>query len=431
MTTITFSVRICLSLSACVLLAGCQNFQKQNRVSRQDEAGSTHIAVLSVVPWDRYAETLQPTFKLTPDDALNQSIPNTVAIEEKLLNSFAGKLKVALPQTSVTATETLSQAAGQNPSRTSETTNKTQPGDLSSVSFGPSPLEGKSAAGLPPGTSVLGTPLGVDPILKYWVANALFQEVQLINQQIKNAAFDSDRYDAYLVRLQFSVMARMRDEPYDAYANVSFFVGDFDAGGTVTPPFNIANIANLLEENEKPSLDALSTRSDIIAKIKQEYVCCVGLVDEVITRLQELPLLMTGREEKARDGAVIQQIISRRCGSAKPVTPVIIPLLVTDDIQSALHSRSTEQLIQLGISLSGMFSGVGVAGEGEDFGGVDQAVDPTPRRREPVRPCRGRARTTCSRSTATSRPSRHGERRHNGRPGPLERGRRGGPLLTR
>jgi hypothetical protein len=356
-----YSIRsLSLFGASLALVAGCQSFKKQNRVSRQDEAGSTHVAVLSVVPWESYAESVQPTFKLTPDEALSQAIPNTVAIEEKLINGFLAKVKVALPQSSSSSVETLSRGTGQKPTTTNNATNTTGPGDLSSASFGPSPIDGKSASELPPGTSVLASTLGTDPILKYLVANALFQEVQLLNQQIKNAAIDSKNYDAYLVRFQFSVMPRMRDEPYDAYANVSFFTGDFDSDGPATPPEMIANVFKNV-----PATDASSTnvRAAIVALIRQNYACCPSLVEEFETRLKELPYLKSGGEEKARDQKLADQIIGRRCEGKRGKTPIILPLLVTDDIQAALHSRSTEQIIQLGLALSGMISGVGLGAD--------------------------------------------------------------------
>jgi hypothetical protein len=303
------------------LAIGCQSFSKQNRVSRQDEAGSTHVAILSTIPWQTYAEALQPTFKITAEDALIQAIPDTTGIEEKLVNAFAGKLKIALPQTSTSSTEAITKGTGKEPTSSVESTNKTQPGDVSSITFAPSPLGSATASGLSSSANILTNKLGIDPVLRYLVANALYQEVQLLNQQVKNAAIDESSYTPYLIRLQVSVLPRQRDEPYDAYANISFFLRE---SKDQVPPFDyiVSKVSTKTESSE----------------------------DSAVTE----------RESNPNPLAAPMAILST---SSSPTTPKIIPLLVTDNIDAALHSRATESLVQLAFALSGMVSGVGIGSD--------------------------------------------------------------------
>src|SRR6266481_5558802 len=75
--------------------------------------------------------------------------------------------------------------------------------------------------------SVFGGGVKIDPMLRFWAAAALYQEVKLINRYVTDGAI-ADEYIPYVIRLQVSVMPRKRDLPYDAYSLISFFAGKFD-----------------------------------------------------------------------------------------------------------------------------------------------------------------------------------------------------------
>jgi hypothetical protein len=284
---VTFLSIVVLGVAGC-----CTSLYEQNRASRQDKAASVHMAVLSVAQWEDYRDALQPAFKMTPDDAVSQAIPSTLALEEKFLNAFAAKFKVALPGATSTDTATKILSKGQVVTNSQQITKTTSSGDASALTFADSPAGSQTAAGLPPSTSVLGTPLSVDPMLRYLAATALYQEVQLLNRYVKSAAID-ERYSAYVVRMQITLMPRMRDEPYDAYSTLSFFPGPFkpDTGGG--SPVRIESVGPNSEPNQ----------------VK------------------------------------------------------IVPLLVTDDIEAAMHSRSLDEITQLGLALSAVIQGVGVGAD--------------------------------------------------------------------
>jgi len=168
---------------------GQQELFEPHRVARQDIAGSAHIAVLSVAPWEKYRDSLQPTFKLAADDALALAIPSTLALEEKFLHALAAKFRIALPTTTSTSTFTAKQTDDAKPSTSAERTTTTSSGDASKLTTGAAPEGARTAAGLPAGSpSPLAASTGTDVMLRYLAATAIYQEVQALNFYVKEAA---------------------------------------------------------------------------------------------------------------------------------------------------------------------------------------------------------------------------------------------------
>jgi hypothetical protein len=289
-------------------LFGCAtNLYHQNLPERLDDAASVHVAVLSVAPWREYREAMQPVFDMkTADDALSMVLPSTLTLEETLKDSFSASLQAGMPSTSSTgsaskksvssgssATKEAATAAGASDKSTatqagkttaaSDKSTATQAGKTTAASEKSTADENAAKA---EGTQDKSkTPSAqsssLDPWLRYLAATALYQEVQVLNRYIKDAAIH-EYYSPYLVRLQVSLMPRMQDEPYDAYSNISFFPGEFD----VPARFN------------------LSSMRDPYKGIR------------------------------------------------------VLPLLVTDDIEMAIHEHSLDQTRQFALTLSALFHGV-------------------------------------------------------------------------
>src|SRR5262249_2094419 len=68
---------------------------------------------------------------------------------------------------------------------------------------------------------------GMDPMLRFLVATALFQEVKLLNTYIRDAAIDCN-YEAFVVRLQIALAPVRRGLPLDTVIDLSFFPSDQD-----------------------------------------------------------------------------------------------------------------------------------------------------------------------------------------------------------
>lgn len=211
----------CMLAATLLVLAGCKDLERP---------ASVHVAVLSVAPWDDYRDAVRPTFKLSSDEALALSLPTTAALEEKVLDAFSAKLKVALPGTTLNDTKTTHTETGQPTTAKEDVVRSTTSGDASKLSLDGSPAGDRKASSVGPTNSALATGVGLDPFTRYLTATALYQEVQILNRYVMETAA-SEHWTPYLVRLQVSLMPFRRDLPYDAYSLISFFHGRFDATG--------------------------------------------------------------------------------------------------------------------------------------------------------------------------------------------------------
>ncbi len=262
---------VCACASAPPLLRPSQPIP----VEWADQAARGGLAVLSVAPWDEYVAALQPEFQLTAEQARSQAIPITMRQEAEMLDALASTLKVALPTTSTTSssgfdrsasagTQTSSQATNmtvntdtsatgaapvssqtstQNATNTSGSSGSTsststssssttrQPGDVSKVTLPASP---DLPPALRPSVSPIEGAIDRDPMTTYAAGTALYQEVQLLNRYVKDAALRNKR-SAYVIRLQVSVLPQLRGQAYDAYTMISFSYAPKDSTPVLIP----------------------------------------------------------------------------------------------------------------------------------------------------------------------------------------------------
>jgi len=289
------------------------NFRRDSdrRVCRQADAGTVHVAVLSVAPWEEYVSALQPVFQLTVDQALQDVVPQTGTLDESIFRALAASAKIALPTSTQTQSATDSTNAGTTTS-TSTSTTSSGPGDLDKVPAPPSGPASTAAANLAAAST---TALGFDPMMRRWAATALYQEVQLLNRYVIDAAVPQ-RYRPYVVRLQITLMPSARREPYDTYATISFLSGD-------------------LSSNISYSKLPKATR----------------------------PL------EAGAAAALLRQWVETGAAERPDTVPRVVPLLVTDNLESTRHSEASEQVRQISASLLLMAQNVGVSG------GVQKQLD--------------------------------------------------------
>ncbi len=305
-----FGVKATVLWLSGTMLGGCCHFQS-NLACTQQDAATVQVAVLSVAPWEKYRDAMQPAFKMSSDDALAAAIPNTLDSEQKILDAFAAKAKIALPGASSSDVTTFTSKTGEKPTASESDTTTRSSGDTSKIAFDGSPAGTTTASSLPSGGALSGA-LGSDPLTKYLAATAVYQEVQLLNRYVKDAAI-REGYVPYVVRLQVGLLPWKRDEPYDAYSVISFFMGDFG---------------------------------------KNYAIETVALHNEL------LPTTSTEGHDK-RDVKENWMPPTPPCAAGKG--PLVLPLLVTDDLESALESRSTEEIRQFASALSAVIQGVGVS----------------------------------------------------------------------
>lgn len=301
-----------VALAAGTAVAACKaplrGKAEVRRFRSHDEAGSGHLAILSVAPWREYAAAVQPKFDLTADAALGKVLPATGSAEERLLDMLKVVVRMAPPSTSsgVARTATTTETVGPDGATTATgerrrtATEQEAPG--AAPAFAPTlPGAGRDASTLPGyGDFFPKEALGTAPMQQYLLATALYQEVALLNRYVTDAAVRRG-YTPYVVRMQVSLLPRVRNAPYDAYTTVSFFPWD----------------------------EALLPRIPI--------------------RLADAP------DPTSRPAS--------GCGPA----PVVVPLLVTDDVETTRASHSVDTVRQYALALSALLRGFSLSADVERY----------------------------------------------------------------
>jgi len=171
----------------------------------------------------------------------------------------------------------------------------------SSVSTSVSATESPSIFGAPAGPDPIKSSTfaavpdkleGPDAMMEVWNANSLFQEVQILNRVLRDAVIPTG-FRPYLVRLQVSLIPRRRHQPYDAYTTLSFFAPetqDVVGGGGGAPVVRAAPGVSLRDAGSSGT-------------------------------------------------------------STGGTGPVVLPLLVTDNLESSLVSRSQQDIQRIALSL--------------------------------------------------------------------------------
>ncbi|MBL8861732.1 MAG: hypothetical protein JNK02_06935 [Planctomycetes bacterium] len=223
--------------------------------------------------------------------ALDQRDAGSVHVTVLAVAPWSHYVEALTPRFSLTADE----AVG----RVIRDTRQSIESRTSGVSLGVSATEKPGTYGAPTGPDALRTSNfaavpdrleGPDAMMEIWTANSLYQEVQILNRVLRDAVIPTG-FRPYLVRLQISLQPRRRHQPYDAYTTLSFFAPETEAAG--------AAAAAVARAAPGVSLRAGS-------------------------------------------------------GSAAPTGgtgPVVLPLLVTDNLESSLVSRSQQDIQRIALSL--------------------------------------------------------------------------------
>lgn len=223
-----FFARQFLSFCALLIITACSSnlIFEPHRVSKHSEVGTFHISATMVAPWEDFVRTLSPTFGLSEAQALAAAIPKTAVSEKQILDAFAATLKLAPPTSSSTSslTDTLNSDGTATTSGTKTST--TGPGDLSKVTAPTAPTDA-SSAGL---TQSGGTKLPEDAGKTISIDPFLkYTAATALYQEVKilnkyiQAAAQRHHTVPYIIRLQLSNVPFARHQPYDTHVTVSFF----------------------------------------------------------------------------------------------------------------------------------------------------------------------------------------------------------------
>jgi hypothetical protein len=295
------------------LFAGCQSAKRPPLrsandpidVKYQDEAARGGLAVVSVAPWDEYAATLQPVFALTTEQALAQALPTTSRQTSDLIDALAVGLKLAPPTSARSSTRTETTTDGVATSERT-TTSSRQPGDVSQVTLPEMPEGGTPRS---PTANPLDGSIEGSAFARYGAATALFQEVQLLNSYVRDAALARGQ-QAFIVRLQVSLLPRLRGQAYDATSTISFFLDAPDpAKKAVTDPVTGPVINPYAQRKTQPE--------------------------------------SRGRDPKAASNARI----------------TVLPILVTDSLEQSFAALSASRSREFALALAALVSGFGASGD--------------------------------------------------------------------
>lgn len=218
--------------------------------------GTVNVAVTMVAPWDEYATGLAASFPLTPQEALTKVIPRTGILEEKLIDALGFTARVGLPQSSESLTRTTT-VTDEDTTTKQERIEKKEPGQIPQA--GKAPGSDKAIKDLA-GVGDSDRRLSKDPILEYTAATALYQEVQLLNRYVTDAAL-RHKMKPYIVRLQIGSVPFKRDQGYDLYAKIGFFPKDENRNthsSFVLPLLVTDNLEGMLSSRTKDVIRQLS-----------------------------------------------------------------------------------------------------------------------------------------------------------------------------
>lgn len=314
----------CLALIA-VATTSCSSFSapRQTTFKTQEEAGTVQVAVQSVAPFEDYISTLEPKFNLKPEDALAQALAQTQAEDSQIVRQFMASLQLALPSITHMQSSAVTDD-GTKTTTTSSNARSSKPGSLSDMPAAPaavaSPL---GALALPANSNV-----DFDQSLKYRAATALAQEVSLLSHYVRDAAVQSGT-KPYIVRMLVTVLPSARNEPYDAYSTISFFT-----------------------KRDQPAQATSWAYSALVkgshARKQETEDSCAAGKEHCYVAPEDVALLRYDTQPETRPACTLE-----------PVR--VIPLLVTDDLESSMHSSALQMLRDVGAALQGTLSNMGIS----------------------------------------------------------------------
>lgn len=219
---------VSMTLVAALILPGCGTIKRaapeegNKSVQQIDQAASLHTSITSITPWEDIKDKLKPGFALSANDALTKSIPTTLVRLDRVLDILKYQLALTPSITKESSTITTSSGSGKEPTTAADSKREKSSPELPTVA----PPTGLSASAP---VSVSGPDTSADALLQYQTAANLLRDIAVLNSEIDNVSRRTGQ-DAFLTRIQVSVMPLRRGLGYDVYANLSMFAssGSFD-----------------------------------------------------------------------------------------------------------------------------------------------------------------------------------------------------------
>lgn len=296
-------------LGALLAAAGCESdFDNARRVASFNEAGKVLVSLSAVqdfrdprakvrssdgkkeVP---LAQGLKPGFTLTADKAVESAIPTTTFSETMILTALLAKLGVSPATTNIKG-----EAADAPDPPEPKATTPTIPDDKK------------------PRLATNKEPLPVDPMYKYAVAAALYQQTRLTDAAIE-AVLQAKGNRALLVPLSIDVLPFGHRQPYDVYLSVNFAVtGNHPAEAR---PLHVTVLPLLVSDNVEGVQTARTVELLIQAQLALKAMTAgTGLLfDGGLTRQKVQSALGTDFNSLLTVGRVSNSMLSIRIGAQR------------------------------------------------------------------------------------------------------------------
>ena len=387
-----------IALCCLVLILGiCASCEDPFVNSTNQPPAAIHVAATSVTSWDEYVDTLQPGFDLSAKDALTQAVPETLQTEKSFFEALRAMVALKLaPSANMPAGFLDNEPAGSNL-------------PTSNLGGTPGPTDNSATSRINPDRLDM-----VDPFLQYWAAASLYQEVKLINRYLKDMNYDPTRYKPYIVQFLVDQVPIKRDTSFDTHLTLSLFntpvmQGYADGGPGYSKNYlyavdQIARAAKALvtgSKNFKMSDDGTDYRAEIqkiideiinsevlkatpsvkcsdrkmLSTYKIHYNGIVAGIFKCQKNINGLLEMEKKKDEGQRDLKTIKEyenalnqlsILSMLMPQIHPdkvfdcaATPVVIPMLATDQVEAAFMSRRSERLQQIALTLAAAYAGIG------------------------------------------------------------------------
>jgi hypothetical protein len=209
-----------LALGVVLACTSCQHDElfRQAQLKTSEDAAFVYVAAYPPVPWFEISDKLQPKNNLTIEQARNFAAVTTQVQVSQYLSSFAVGLGIGLA-TKLDVSKLVRNADGTS----------TSTGELTRTAGMVPESSGVPSSAITSGVGALDkipNALGIDGNTLLTAGTALYQQAQILDNQIAKAVYPSG-YDAHLLTLQVAIQPTQRNVGADAYVNVTFLPGEF------------------------------------------------------------------------------------------------------------------------------------------------------------------------------------------------------------
>lgn len=371
-------MRLLLTAVTLILLLNSSCTPTSHKCSKTDAElppAAIHITATTVTEWEEYVNELQPVFELTAQNALKQAVPETLQIEKTFQDAFRSRLSLKLAPS-----EDLPAGFGKEDSAGADLPDSKLGEEPSSPDSSDTKVNNRE-------NLIVG-----DPFLKYWAASSLYQEIKLLNRFLKDLSYDKNKYTPFILQFLVDQVPYQRHSSFDTYLTMSFFntpvsLGRDDTNYRTqessrkedTQFIKWEQLYNRLQEASEGEKELVNIASKLLELISPKPLNPNGCSTLIKTeyrqkycQLQDITRAALESEKFPDQQNLLTELFSQLPAIAphiifqdtsptpkQPTNPIVIPMLVADQVEAALLSRSAEKLRQTALAVAAAYAGIG------------------------------------------------------------------------